>query len=114
VKIELEESDIDRIAGRLFEKQKSVLCSLAKQTVESGNHPLFTVKTLAKYLNVSEQWIRERVQFNEIPYIKVGKNVRFNKADIDSWLEGLKVPQMDAPSRITALTKKPVKSRVAT
>lgn len=111
--MELEDKDIDRIAERIFEKQNSVLHSLKKQSVNSGNHSLFTVKTLAKYLGVSDQWVYERVQLKQIPYIKVGKHVRFKKADIDRWLESLKVPPMDAPSSLTPLTKMPVKSKVA-
>ena len=110
--MELEDKDIDRIAERVFEKQKPVLHSLKKQSVNSGNHSLFTVKTLAKYLEVSDQWVYERVHLKEIPYIKVGKHVRFKKADIDRWLESLKVPPMDAPSRITPLTERPNKPKV--
>jgi len=56
---------------------------------------LFTVKSLAKYLEVSDQWIYERIQKAEIPVIKVGKFPRFKKSDIDDWLNSLKVPVMN-------------------
>jgi excisionase family DNA binding protein len=55
---------------------------------------LFTVKTLAKYLEVSEQWVYERVQQNEIPFVKMGKHLRFKKSDIMRWLDSLNTPAM--------------------
>ena len=62
---------------------------LERQT--ANTEPLFTVKTLAEYLQVSDQWVYERVHLKEIPYIKVGKFPRFKKSDIDKWLDTLKI-----------------------
>lgn len=56
---------------------------------------IFTVKTLAKYLEVSEKWIYERTQFNEIPLYKMGGNVRFRKREIDRWLDAQKTPAIN-------------------
>jgi len=60
---------------------------------------LFTVKTLAKYLGVSDQWVYERVHLHEIPFIKMGKFPRFRKSDIDRWLDTLKTPPIHQLSR---------------
>lgn len=57
-----------------------------------AEEPLLTVKTLAKYLQVSEQWVYERVHLKEIPHLKVGKFPRFKRSDIDRWLDTLKIP----------------------
>jgi len=72
---------------------QSVVCALEPH-LKGKDTTLFTVKSLAKYLEVSEQWIYERVQFNEIPFIKIGKNLRFQKHDILSWLDEHKTPVM--------------------
>ena len=53
---------------------------------------LLTVKGLADYLQVSDKWVYERVQFNEIPYCKIGGNLRFKRSEIDLWLDTLKTP----------------------
>jgi excisionase family DNA binding protein len=63
---------------------------LNKQRAEE--EPLLTVKTLAKYLQVSEQWVYERVHLKEIPHLKVGKFPRFKRSDIDRWLDTLNIP----------------------
>jgi excisionase family DNA binding protein len=60
---------------------------------------LLTVKTLAKYLGVSDQWVHERVHLHEIPFIKMGKFPRFRKSDIDRWLDTLKTPPIHPLTR---------------
>lgn len=66
---------------------------------KAADDNLYTVKTLAKYLEVSDQWVYERVHLKEIPHLKVGKFPRFRRRDIDSWLESLKIPVVSALSR---------------
>jgi excisionase family DNA binding protein len=61
--------------------------------------PLFTVKTLAKYLGVSDQWVYERVHLHEIPFIKMGKFPRFRRSDIDRWLDTLNTPPIHPLTR---------------
>jgi len=66
---------------------------------EGEEDTLFTVKTLARYLGVSDQWVYERVHLHEIPLIKMGKFPRFRKSDIDRWLDSLKTPPIHPLSR---------------
>jgi excisionase family DNA binding protein len=66
---------------------------------DRGEEVLFTAKTLAVYLGVSEKWVYERVQFKEIPYAKLGGNVRFIKKDIDNWIDDQKVPVVNRLSK---------------
>jgi excisionase family DNA binding protein len=61
---------------------------------------LFTVKTLARYLGVSDQWVYKRVHLHEIPFIKLGKFPRFRKSDIDRWLDTLKGAPIHSPPRL--------------
>ena len=77
---------------------KSIQQNLYGCKVPEGE-TLLTVKTLAKYLEVSDQWVYERIQKAEIPVIKVGKFPRFKKTDIDRWLDSLKTPAMNPLTR---------------
>jgi len=70
----------DEIANR-------VLCIIKSQLSKQLEDALFTVETLAEYLQVSKQWVYEKVHCNEIPYYKVGKYPRFRKSKIDKWLK---------------------------
>ena len=84
MKIELEEQDLEKIAA---------------------DDTIFTVESLAKYLSVSEQWIYERVQFKEMPYIKVGKFLRFRRSAIEKWLEEQSTPASTPLSRPLKVAK---------
>jgi excisionase family DNA binding protein len=75
-----------RVADRVIKALTPLL------TGKGTDDKLFTVKTLAVYLGVSSQWVYERVHLKEIPFIKIGKFPRFQKKDVDSWLEALKTP----------------------
>lgn len=66
---------------------------------KSDGEALYTVESLAKFLDVSPQWVYARVQFNEIPHVKVGKFCRFRKVDINGWLDSQKVPAVNPLSK---------------
>lgn len=66
---------------------------------------LLSVKGLAGYLQMSEKWVYERVQYNEIPYTKIGSRVRFKKSDIDAWLDTLKTPAVNPLSSSLKVVK---------
>jgi len=48
---------------------------------------LMTVEDLAALLNVTPSWVYEHK--DEIPHIKLGKYLRFPKAEIDRWIASL-------------------------
>ena len=97
MKLELEQADIQAIAQAMTAEVVKALKPLLNGKGEEDT--ICTVKSLAKYLEVSEKWVYERVQFKEIPYFKLGGNVRFNKKDIDRWIETLKTPAVNPLSR---------------
>ena len=76
---------------------KGAIKHLLRETSE--NDTLFTVETLAKYLQVSKQWVYERVHLKEIPYIKMGKFPRFRMGEIDNWLDDMKTPAVQPLSK---------------
>jgi len=48
---------------------------------------LLNVQELARWLNIKESTIRKWVCYRKIPYISVGRAVRFRREDIDQWLQ---------------------------
>lgn len=49
---------------------------------------LLTKKELASFLNVSVKMIDRKVLLKEIPYLKIGSLVRFNKKEVLAWAQG--------------------------
>ncbi len=52
---------------------------------------LITIDELAARLGTSTRHIRRLVTERRIPYIKVGRLVRFDPADIAAWIDGRRV-----------------------
>lgn len=44
-------------------------------------------KALEVYLDVTRDWIYDRVAQRDIPHTKIGRLLRFRKSEIDAWLE---------------------------
>ena len=52
----------------------------------SGGSSLLTVKELAEWLNTPIKTIYKWVSERKIPYLKLGKLLRFDRAIIQAWL----------------------------
>lgn len=52
---------------------------------------LLTVDQIASWLNKSTSAVYRLVWRRQIPYLKFGKSVRFDRQEILKWLEGKKV-----------------------
>jgi excisionase family DNA binding protein len=46
-----------------------------------------TVSELAEIIGSSESFVRKLVFRNQIPYIKIGKLVRFRSIDVNRWID---------------------------
>jgi excisionase family DNA binding protein len=46
----------------------------------------------AKYLNLSQSYIRKAVGGNRIPFVRIGTRTLFRRADLDSWVAEHLVP----------------------
>ena len=46
-----------------------------------------SIPELALETNESQAVWRKRIFFRQIPYLKLGRNVRVRRADFESWLE---------------------------
>jgi excisionase family DNA binding protein len=61
-----------------------------KQFFENQNKPddrLLTKKEIADFLNVSIKMIDRKVSMKEIPYLKIGRLVRFRRLEVLTWAE---------------------------
>jgi excisionase family DNA binding protein len=55
--------------------------------IEPSVDEVMDYKGLSVYLKLSQGTLRHKVMNGEIPFYKVGFNVRFSKKHIDAWLE---------------------------
>ncbi len=84
MKTDLEHKDIEAIAQRVAEL---ILPRANGRPPASKEDEVYDVKALATYLKVKPRWVYDRVKENAIPFIRVGRYIRFSKASINEWLE---------------------------
>ena len=51
---------------------------------------LYDLKEAAKYLNISIAYVRKLVYARNIPFYRIGNRLKFDKEEIDVWLESKK------------------------
>ena len=61
--------------------------------------PLLDTDALAKVLNVTPRHVRRLVAERRIPFVKVGRFVRFDPAELDVWLDQQRVDVVPRSSR---------------
>jgi excisionase family DNA binding protein len=83
MKIELEVSDIERIAERVAEQ----IAPLLRQNSKSNDNELMTAEELAGYLKLKKSSIYDKVHTRSIPFLKNGNTLRFRRKHIDLWLQ---------------------------
>jgi excisionase family DNA binding protein len=54
--------------------------------LEINNNLVLSVKTLSKYIGISESTIRKLVKTDEIPYLKIEGQYRFFMPKVQDWL----------------------------
>lgn len=50
-----------------------------------------TAKQAAFHLAMSEAWLRKAVYRRIIPFVRIGRAVRFRRADLDAFLESRRI-----------------------
>jgi excisionase family DNA binding protein len=53
--------------------------------------PLLTRKQLAEALGVTERWVSRSHEMGRLPYVKVGKLIRFRRSDVVKYIEANRV-----------------------
>ena len=56
-----------------------------------NNMVLMSIKELAQMLCVKEAGIRQWIQLRQIPFLKIGRLIRFDPKEIQVWIESKKV-----------------------
>jgi excisionase family DNA binding protein len=49
---------------------------------------LLDIDETARLLNTTPRFVRRLVQERRVPYLKVGRFIRFDPDEIDAWLDG--------------------------
>lgn len=60
---------------------------------------LLTIDQLAEHLGVTPRHVRRLIAERRVPFLKVGRLVRFDPGDIAGWLDGTRL----GPSRSSAV-----------
>ena len=71
----------DELVSEITQKVTNAIIPTLKKGMGMGmGDTVFTVETLAKYLQVKKQWVYARIHSKKIPHIKMGKFPRFKKS----------------------------------
>ncbi len=57
------------------------------QSFHQLEDPILTIPEVARYLKISKSKIYRLLSKNEIPHIKIGRNVRIRQTDLRIWVE---------------------------
>ncbi len=57
------------------------------QSFHQLEDPILTIPEVARYLKMSKSKIYRLLSKNEIPHIKIGRNVRIRQIDLRIWVE---------------------------
>jgi excisionase family DNA binding protein len=60
---------------------------------------LLTIDQLAEQLNVSVRHVRRLVAERRVPYLKVGRLIRFDPSEVAEWLDEARHPQRQVADR---------------
>jgi hypothetical protein len=62
------------------------------------NDELLTISTLQKLSNESDSCWRRRLRRGEVPYLKLGANIRVRRVDFEAWLDSRTIRKARAKS----------------
>lgn len=57
------------------------------QSFTRSEDPILTIPEVARYLKMSKSKIYSLVAREEIPHLKIGRNVRIRRKDLQAWIE---------------------------
>lgn len=55
-------------------------------TLSLSAEPIYTVAEVARYLKISKSKIFYLVAKKQIPHLKIGRNIRIRRGDLEAWL----------------------------
>jgi len=91
IELEIPDSVSQAIAEAVVARLRPMMTGSQTQAPQMDD--LIGVTELGKYLGgVSKDWIYQRTAGNEIPFVKVGRMIKFRRSDIDRWLAKQSTP----------------------
>jgi excisionase family DNA binding protein len=57
---------------------------------------MIDIHTLAKELDLSESWIYLQVAQRKIPFVRLGRAIRFDMKEIHQWLEAKRIKAIES------------------
>jgi excisionase family DNA binding protein len=67
-----------------------------------GDDPFMTTEEVLEYLQVNLRTVYRLIKAGRIPAVRVGRQWRFRKRDIDAWLDGQRAPGLPPPAGANA------------
>lgn len=67
------------------------------RTTPAASPVLLTMDQVALRLNTTQRFVRRLVAERRIPYLKVGRHVRIDAADVDEFVESARVQPRERP-----------------
>ncbi len=61
--------------------------------VDPASASLLSIEQLADWLGVTDRFIRRLVAERRIPFLKIGKFIRFDPTEIEPWLDSQRVAE---------------------
>lgn len=84
------EIPLDQIASVVAYLTARLLSESSPSPVVSGNHPgagapehLLNARELAARLNLPESWVRTEQRAGRLPYLRLGKYIRFSWSEVE-------------------------------
>ena len=65
---------------------------------------LLDAREVAERLNVPVSWVRESTRSGAMPHLRLGRYVRYELGEVETWLEGCKQPGRPITMRGSART----------
>lgn len=65
----------------------------SSETIAGTGRALLDIAALAERLGVTERFVRRLVDERRIPFLKIGRFIRFDPADVTVWIDEQRVEQ---------------------
>lgn len=104
--VRLESEEVEAIARQVADHLEPIITNGLKS--KRTGEPLLDVQELAIDLGVKPDWIYKKTADRSIPFIKVGRFIKFKKSEIDAWLAEQSVRPLSSNPATRHLANKPV------
>ena len=80
------ETPLENFPTILTDLARALAVRLGAATPVAESEPLVDAKTLAQHLGTPESWVRGEQRAERIPYLKLGRYIRFKIRDVEASL----------------------------